>query len=248
MRRGLPEWAHRRFDPSHRYGLRLTLYTVAAVLVAVPFSYLLLQVLDAGPLTEVDQGVAEAIHDWIRDSRVLVALAFFFSFLGIPPWFYVTIGGSAWWFYRKGYWRLALFMVTTPLLGGLISTAVKVLVDRPRPELDEPIAHAFGKSFPSGHAMTATVGYGTLLLAFMPLIPPRRRRPAVAAYVALVLLISASRLGLGVHYLSDVLGGIVLGAAWLCVCVATFRIWRREQRKPVPEPLEGVEPEVAARV
>lgn len=246
MRKGLPDWAQRRFDPAHRYGLRLTLFALAATLVAIPFSFLLLQVVDSGPLTEVDQGVAEAIHEWIRDSRVLVGAAFFFSFLGIPPWFYVTIGTSAYWFYRKGYWRLALFMVTTPLLGGLISTAVKVFVDRPRPELDEPITEAFGKSFPSGHAMSSTVGYGTLLLAFMPFIPPRWRGRAIAGYVLLVTLIAASRLGLGVHYLSDVIGGIVLGAAWLCVSVATFRIWRREQRKPAGEVMEGVEPEVAA--
>lgn len=248
MRRGLPEWAQRRFDPTGRYGLRLTLFTIAATLVAVPFSFLLLQVLGSGPLTEVDQGVAEAIHEWIRDSRVLVGVAFVFSFLGVPPFFYVTVGASAYWFYRKGYWRLALFMVTTPLLGGLISTAVKVMVDRPRPELDEPITEAFGKSFPSGHAMTSTIAYGTLLLAFMPMLPPRWRPRAIAAYVLLVLAISASRLGLGVHYLSDVLGGILLGAAWLCVSVATFRIWRREQRKPVEDVLDGVEPEVAAEV
>lgn len=248
MKRGLPDWAQRRFDPAGRYGLRLTLFAVAATLVAIPFSFLLLQVVDSGPLTRVDQGVAEGIHEWIRDSRPLVVLAFFFSFLGVPPWFYVTIGGSAYWFYRNGYWRVALFMVTTPLLGGLISTAVKVLVDRPRPELDEPITEAFGKSFPSGHAMSSTVGYGTLLLAFMPFIPPRWRRRAVAGYVLLVLAIAASRLGLGVHYLSDVVGGIVLGAAWLCVSVATFRIWRREQRKRTADVLEGVEPEVTAGV
>ncbi|HEX2196469.1 MAG TPA: phosphatase PAP2 family protein, partial [Actinomycetota bacterium] len=59
------------------------------------------------------------------------------------------------------------------------------------------------------------------------------------------VLVSASRLGLGVHYLSDVLGGIVLGAAWLCVAVATFRIWRRERREEVPDVPEGVEPEGA---
>lgn len=246
MKRGLPDWAQRRLDPTERYGLRLTLFTIAAALVAIPFSFLLLQVLESGPLTRVDQGVADAIHDWIRDSDALVGASFVLSFLGSPVWFYVTVGAGAWWFYRKAYWRVALFLVTTPLLGGVISTAVKVLVDRPRPEHDEPITEAFGKSFPSGHAMTSTVAYGTLLLAFMPFIPPRRRRAAVAGYVLLVLLISASRLGLGVHYLSDVLGGIVLGAAWLCVSVATFRVWRREQRKRTSDVLEGVEPEVAA--
>ena len=245
MTRGLPEWAQRRFDPTQRYGLRLTLFALAAILLAVPFSFLLLQVLSAGPVTRLDQGVAESIHEWIRDNDVLVALAFFFSFLGIPPWFYVTIGGSAYWFYRKGYWRVALFMVTTPLIGGAISTVVKILVDRPRPVMEEPITEAFGKSYPSGHAMASTVGYGTLLLAFLPLLPAKWKPRAIVAYVVLVALISASRLGLGVHFLSDVLGGIVLGAAWLCTSVALFRIWRREQRKPVPEVTEGVEPEVA---
>jgi undecaprenyl-diphosphatase len=245
MKRGLPDWAQQHFDPAHRYGLRLTLYSLAAVLVAVPFSYLLLQVLGAGPLTEVDQGVAEAIYGWIRESRWLVAASRFFSFLGIPPVFYVTVGASAYWFYRRGFWRVAIFMITTPLLGGVISSVVKIVVDRERPEFDEPIAQAFGKSFPSGHAMTSTVGYGTMLLAFMPLIPAAWRPRAIAGYVLLVLLISASRLGLGVHFLSDVLGGIILGAAWLSVSVATFRIWRREQRKPVADVAEGIEPEVA---
>ncbi|MBA3430240.1 MAG: phosphatase PAP2 family protein [Actinobacteria bacterium] len=245
MKQGLPDWARQRFDPAGRFGLRLTLFALAATLIAIPFSYLLLQVLDSGPLTEVDQGIAEAIHEWIRDSSFLVGASFVLSFLGIPPWLYVTIGSSAYWFYRKGYWRVTLFMVTTPLLGGVISSAIKIFVDRPRPEFDDPITKAFGKSFPSGHAMSSTVGYGTLLLAFMPLIPKEWRSRAVVGYVTLVLLIAASRLGLGVHYLSDVLGGIVLGVAWLSISVATFRIWRREQRKPVPDILEGVEPEVS---
>ena len=245
MKKGLPNWLAERFNPTKRYGLRLTLFTIAAILIAVPFSFLLLQVLSGGPATRVDQGVAEAVHEFIRESDILIGVSWVFSFLGIPPFFYVTIGASAFWFYRKGYWRLSMFMVTTPLLSGIISTTIKVLVDRPRPEFDDPITHAFGKSFPSGHAMTGTVGYGVLLLAFLPFIPERWKRRSIVAYVLLVLGIAASRLGLGVHYLSDVVGGIVLGAAWLCVSVATFRIWRREQRKPTTEVLEGAEPEVA---
>ena len=245
MKRGLPNWAVARFDPTQKYGLRLTLFALAGLLIAVPFSFLLLQVLSEGPITRVDAGVAEAIHEWIRESDFLVALSFFFSFLGVPPFFYVTIGASAYWLYKKGQWRLALFAVVTPLISGAISTVIKIMVDRPRPEFEQPITEAFGKSFPSGHAMTATVGYGTLLLVFMPFIPPKWRPRAIVAYVVLVVCISASRLGLGVHYLSDVLGGIFLGAAWLTMSVAAFRIWRSEQRKPRAEILEGAEPEVA---
>lgn len=245
MKRGLPEWAQRRLDPTQRYGLRLTLYGLAVLLVAVPFSFLLMQVVSAGPVTRIDRGVAEAIYNWIHDSQLLIGVAKVFSFLGIPPFFYATIGGAAFWFYWRHYRRLALFLITTPLIGGLISTVVKVLVDRERPQFEDPIAEAFGKSFPSGHAMTATVGYGTLLFAFLPYFPQRWRPRAIAIYVFLVLGVSASRLGLGVHYLSDVVGGIVLGAAWLCVSVATFRIWRREQHKRTADLLEGAEPEIA---
>lgn len=245
MKKGLPEWAQQRFDPTQRYGLRLTLFAIALLLLAVPFSFLLMQVLSAGPVTEIDQGVAEAIFNWIHESDLLIGIAWVFSFLGIPPFFYVTIGLAAFWFYRSGYRRLALFVVTTPLIGGVISSTVKILVDRERPVFDEPIAEAFGKSFPSGHAMTATVGYGTLLFAFLPLIPDKWRRRAIAGYVILVLGVGASRLGLGVHFLSDVLGGYLLGAAWLCVSVATFRIWRREQHKRTADIIEGAEPEIA---
>ena len=245
MKRGLPEWAQRRFDPTQRYGLRLTLYGVAMLLLAVPFSFLLMQVLSAGPVTEVDQGVAEAVYDFTHGSDILIGIAWIFSFLGIPPVFYALVGGAALWFYKKNHRRLALFLITTPLVSGIISSTVKILVDRERPVFDEPIAEAFGKSFPSGHAMTSTVGYGTLLFAFLPYIPAKWKPRAIAGYVILVLCIGASRLGLGVHYLSDVIGGFVLGAAWLCTSIATFRIWRREQHKRTADVFEGAEPEIA---
>jgi undecaprenyl-diphosphatase len=78
----------------------------------------------------------------------------------------------------------------------------------------------------------------------MPLIPRRWRVPAVVAYFVWVSLTGLSRLSLGVHYVSDVLGGFTLGLAWLLAGTAAFRIWRREEgRKPV-EVLEGAEPEV----
>jgi undecaprenyl-diphosphatase len=68
----------------------------------------------------------------------------------------------------------------------------------------------------------------------------------VAAAVGLVLAIGFTRLALGVHYLSDVVGGIVLGLAWLALSTATFSIWRVERGRPPVQPLEGVEPEAAA--
>jgi undecaprenyl-diphosphatase len=245
VKAGLPRFLARRFDPGVRYGLRVTLFAIAVLVVMLPFSYLLVQVTSEGPLTETDTALAGSSNEEIRDTPPLIATARVLSFLGSPPWFYVIVGGSALWFWRRNDRRLALFLVVTNLTGGAVDTVVKVLVNRPRPDIEDPIAHAFGKSFPSGHAMSSTFAYGSLLLAYMPFIPERWRPRAIVGYIVLILLIAMSRLGLGVHFLSDVLGGIVLGVAWLIAGVAAFSIWRREVGKPPVEVLEGAEPEAS---
>jgi undecaprenyl-diphosphatase len=94
--------------------------------------------------------------------------------------------------------------------------------------------------------MQAVVCYGALLLVLLPLLDGMVRRAAIAGTIVLVLLIGFSRLTLGVHYVSDVLGGYALGAAWLIASVAAFEIWREERGLRPTHPLEeGVEPEEA---
>ena len=243
----LPDAVRRRFDPAERYGLRVTLFAIALVLVAVPFGILLEQVVRSGPLLRVDRGVADAVHDWVvRRGTGFVDGVRYVSWLGRPPFLTLVAGGAALYVIRHRRIRLAAFLVTTAVVGGLVDTAVKVLVDRPRPEFDNPIASAFGKSFPSGHAMSSTVVYGALLLVFLPVVPRRRRPYAIAATAVLVLAIATSRIALGVHFLSDVLAGVVLGLAWLAASVAAFRIWATERGRPPAPVVEGVEPEAAA--
>lgn len=244
MKALLPEAVRRRFDPAERYGLRLTLFAIALVLVAVPFGILVEQVVRAGPLLRVDTGVADATHRWVvHRGHWFVQLVFAVSWLGRPPFLSLMATIAAVYVWHSGRRRLAAFVVTTAVLGGLIDTAVKVLVNRPRPVLDNPLAHAYGKSFPSGHAMSSTIVYGALLLVFLPVVPRRRRWIAVTATVTLVLLIAASRIALGVHFLSDVLGGLVLGLAWLTASVAAFRVWRTERGRAPRPVLAGMEPE-----
>ena len=245
MMEALPSWVRSRLDPGQRYGLRITLFALATLLVMLPFSYLLVQVTSSGPLTRADSDIAESIHNVIVGNSVLIGLAHFLSFLGSPVWFYLTVGAAAIFFWRRGSKRIAIYLAVTNLVGGFIDTIVKVAVDRPRPELEDPITHAFGKSFPSGHTMASTIGYGTLLLAFLPLIPNRWRVPAICGYVFIVFSIASSRLALGVHFFSDVLGGFVLGLAWMIAATAAFSIWRTERGKPPVEVSEGLEPEQA---
>lgn len=105
-----------------------------------------------------------------------------------------------------------------------------------------PVAHAASASFPSGHAIGSLVGVGALLLVLLP-YARRSTRPAWTAFgVLVVLAIGFSRLGLGVHYFSDVLGGYVLGAGWLAVSTAAFTPWRRDLAKPGRPLTQGLGP------
>lgn len=237
-------WA-RRLDPNSRYGLRLTLFAAAFLLVAIPFGFLLDQVKRNGPLIRVDTSAARHLHDWARHSHNVVLGLKVLTFLGTPVWFYLIVIPAAVWVWRRGHPRLAVFLVVTTFGGGLLDTVVKEVVARPRPSLANPVATAHGKSFPSGHSMSATIAYGALLLVFLPTIARRYRAFVVGAAVVLVLAIGFSRLALGVHYLSDVLGGYVLGLAWLAASTAAFRTWRVERGRPPVDVTEGLEPEAA---
>lgn len=240
----LPRKLRQRLNPIERYGLRLSLAVGAFVLVVVPFATLLFQVLAEGSITRFDGNVADSLNGWVYDSPNSVRFLQGVSWLGKPPVLWVVVGVAAATAYRHGAPRLTIFLLATTLSGGVLSTLIKVLVDRPRPEVDHPITTAFGKSFPSGHALSSTVCYGAVLLAFLPVVHPRWRKVAVGAVVSLVLAIGASRLVLGVHFVSDVLAGFILGIAWLAAATSIFEIWRVERGRRRSDPLhEGVEPE-----
>ena len=79
----------------------------------------------------------------------------------------------------------------------MLSPLLKQLVDRLRPIVDMPVATAGGPSFPSGHTLAVTVWVGVVLLVLLPVVPPRRRRLAVAVGVALVVVVGLTRIALG---------------------------------------------------
>jgi Membrane-associated phospholipid phosphatase len=126
-------------------------------------------------------------------------------------------------FWRRLPW-LALFVLVTVVGSSLLNALVKTAVHRLRPVLTHPVAHEPGLSFPSGHAQAAIVGYAVLLLVFLPILHGAWRRVAVTFAVLMVLAIGFSRIALGVHYVSDVVGGYVLGAAWVAAMAAAFNV------------------------
>jgi undecaprenyl-diphosphatase len=239
---------HPRLDPEARYGLRLTLLATAILLVAVPFGWLTVQVRERGAVARWDAGTAQHINDSVHGSRAVVWVADGLSFVGRPVFLAVLTALAAAWLWRRHRYRLLAFLVTTVVTGSILNSLTKILVDRSRPTVLHPVAHESGKSFPSGHAMGSLLVYGALVLVFLPVVPRHRRPLAIGLVAVLVLLIGASRLALGVHFVSDVVGGFILGAAWLTAATAAFRIWRQEEGRPDRPPSEGLEPEVASPV
>jgi len=112
--------------------------------------------------------------------------------------------------------RTALVYGIALLAAELWTHMVKATLARPRPPGAELLAGGF--SFPSGHALNSTVTYGLIaLLAWRSGLPARARCVVMAALVALIILVGLSRVGLGVHYPSDVLGGWLAGLVIVAV-------------------------------
>jgi membrane-associated phospholipid phosphatase len=232
--------------PERRFGLRALLAASALVLVAVPFGLLLFLVQDKwSPLARADAGARDDLHSYAVQNESFVSAMRVLSTLGSTSvWVAVFALVVAWLLWRR-LPRLALFVLVTVAGSSLLNQVVKVAVDRSRPVLPNPVEHANGMSFPSGHAQAAIVGYAVLLLVFLPVVHGGWRRMAGCGAVLLVLAIGFSRVALGVHYVSDVLAGYILGAAWVAAMTAAFNAWRVERGKPKVAPKEGLEPEAA---
>ena len=232
-----------------RFGARAVLAAVALALVAVPGALILLLVEDKwAPLLRADDGARDRLHNFAVTHTGFVGAMQLISDSGSALAWQIVLAVVVVWLLWRRLPRLALFVVITAAGSSLLNSVVKTSVHRLRPVLTHPVAHESGLSFPSGHAQAAVVGYAVLLLVFLPILHGAWRRVAVAVAVLMVLAIGFSRIALGVHYVSDVVGGYVLGAAWVAAMAAAFNAMPVDRgRRPV-DVREGLEPEQAPRM
>ena len=125
----------------------------------------------------------------------------------------------------------ALALVCVIPFGMVLPPLLKIVFVRHRPYFVDPILIFQDYSFPSGHALAATLLYGLFavftVLAFDTWLP---RALAILGASVMILLIGFSRLYLGAHYLSDVLGGVAAGVAWLALSLTVVDTLRRNPR------------------
>jgi undecaprenyl-diphosphatase len=229
-----------------RFGVRTLLIFVAVGLVALPFALLLALVRSSWPpLADLDEDVARSVHSFAVEHSTFTAVMRALSDSGASVVWWVVLGLLVCWLAYRRRVRLAVWVTVTGIGSSLLNLAIKTVVGRTRPVLPDALVHATGKSFPSGHTQAAIVGYGILVLVLLPLAHRWWRGLLVGLAATMVLLIGFSRIALGAHYLSDVVGALVIGSAWLLGTTAAFSAWRRETGKPPVHVTEGLEPERA---
>lgn len=216
-----------RLDPKAYLGLHATVGLLGATLALWLFGALLDAVLDDATLVRWDLATAALVHGHATSTGLrvfdLVTQA------GAPATMAAlcAVGGVVLW--HRGLRTMLVAWIAAFVGGLLLAQAVKLSVHRSRPEYGAAYLHGHSYSFPSGHAMGATIGYGVLAYVLATYWEPLRARRALvyAAAALLALAVGLSRVYLGVHYPSDVFGGWAAGSAWLVVCLTGAGIARR---------------------
>jgi membrane-associated phospholipid phosphatase len=184
------------------------------------------------PLAGPDHEVAGWFHAHLTHTFVTVLRAF--TEFGSSEWIGVVLFFMVLYFAWKKYWPSLLTLVVAVPGGMLLNELVKIAVHRQRPFLHGWFVDWSGYSFASGHTIGATLLYGQLALFVLPAMKARRwRRLTVFSAALLVALVGFSRVALGAHFLTDVLGAIVFGIFWLAFCLLATKPMRRRV-VPIP--------------
>lgn len=179
-----------------------------AAITALAAIWLAMLLGGTGPL---DRSVYEALYAGNRP--VLAGIAHFLTALGEPTVLIAATLLCALWLWRVGRARLGLTLLLIAMLGRGLSEVQKYWIGRDRPDLEAHLVVVKTRSFPSGHANSSMIFYLAVALALTA--GTRWQRPAAAAAVILSLLIGTSRVMLGVHWPSDVIGGWAFGLLWV---------------------------------
>jgi membrane-associated phospholipid phosphatase len=211
-------------------GLHLTLGILFLSAATWLFADLAEDVANGDPLTLTDARFSNWLHAHATPSltRLMLSITHLHSTLGVTV---MTLAISILlWRRRLRHW---VFTLLVTVYGGmLLNFWLKAVFQRARPHFEDPVLILSDYSFPSGHTMMATVFYGTLSAIVISFVRDWKWR-AFSIIVAMLLtaLVGFTRIYLGVHYLSDVLGAMTEGAAWLALCLTATETMRRRRRR-----------------
>ena len=215
-----------RFARGEYLGLHLTLGLVISLAGLWVFAGVTEDVIHHDPLTQFDV----ALLDWLHARATATGYAVFnaISLLGSPVTLTILALAVALLLAARRELIVLAGWLAAFAGGGLLDVVLKLVIRRPRPPGAAAFLQHFSWSFPSGHAMASLIGYG-MLAYVLTLLWIHRRSAQIAVVLGAALLIIAigfSRLYLGVHYFSDVVGGYAAGVLWLSACISGLEVAR----------------------
>ena len=220
----LRNWIADRFDRRKHLGLHLTLALAIGVAAIWALSALLDAVLDNATLVRVDAIVDARIH--ALETPAGLALFTWISRIGSPTSMAVLGAVGTLVLLARRESRMCVTWIAAFVGCAVLERSLKLLVHRSRPAYATAQLTHQSFSFPSGHAMGSFIGFGMIVyvVAAHWRLPRRTRLPLIVAAAIMVLLVGVSRVYLGAHYPSDVLGGYAAAAAWMAACVGGLAV------------------------
>jgi membrane-associated phospholipid phosphatase len=174
------------------------------------------------------------LNHWL-DHEAWAPLVYFFRVVTIPGNTVLLVAaalGAAVLLWARGDRADAAFVGLAFAGSALVTFALKVLFERPRPAFQDESLNLNTFSFPSGHASASVAVYGAFAIIILRDVRTRRGRALVLGTLAILLaLVGFSRIYLGAHFLSDVLAGYSLGTAWLMICVLGLTVHEHRIRE-----------------
>lgn len=218
----------RRFSPADYLGLNLTLGLGLSFVLLLVFGAVAQSVLSRSAIVRFDLDFAEVLHAGATPAGIAFWIGI--TRLGtLPATAAFGLGFALVYAWRRGW---IVFGAWLAALAGaeVLDWALKQVVHRQPPVFQVPYATESSFSFPSGHVLGSLVGYGMIVYFVVCLTTSRLWRTlAVLLGAMVVLAIGFSRLYLGLHFFSDVIGGLSAGAVWLTACVTALEVARRKQ-------------------
>lgn len=170
-------------------------------------------------ISAFDSTVYGLISGYISEgmTRFMIFITFWGSELGTSIITFLILFATFVW-KRKKYISYGLLISVNIIVGVLLNYILKQLFHRPRPDLLK-LVEIGGYSFPSGHSMASMIFYGFLVYLSIRYVKHWSKYCIAGILGLLIIAIGISRIYLGVHYASDVLGGFIVGLGWLIVFI-----------------------------
>ncbi len=211
--------------------LRLVLALVGSIGVFAAVGYLMTDLLAPNPVTRFDVEIAERfaanrtpsgddLAHWgalLADTAVKIGVTAVFAMVALAAW-------------RR--WHEPVYLAMTLIFEATVFIVVTTIIGRPRPDVPRLEDSPVNSSFPSGHVAAAAVYGAFIVIVFWHTRATWARALAVVAYVCVVAAVAWARLYQGMHFVSDVATGIVLGLWSLTVCLLVLGRPARDEREP----------------